>query len=185
LPVSLPDFLSLSRILVLPAVVWLLLSEETVTHNFGYAAVLFVLASLTDLVDGYLARRRSATTVLGAFLDTTADKALVTGGLLGLLAVDRVSVWVCLIIIGRELVVMALRALAAVGQRVMQVSFWGKAKATVQYAAIAAAMLRPGGDMAGLRLDEWLMGVAVVFTVVSGAEYLWGHRDVMRQPEPR
>jgi hypothetical protein len=92
-----------------------------------------------------LARRWGVTTKLGSFLDTTADKLLVTGVLIALVAVDRASPWIALIIIGRELVILGLRGVIAAEGTVMQPSMLGKLKTTIQFLAIALAILRPGG----------------------------------------
>src|SRR4051794_24189050 len=100
------------------------------------AAIVFANAAATGWVDGRLARRWGVTTRLGAFLDTTADKLLVTTALIGLLSVDRVSPWVVLVIVGREFTILGLRAAVASGGRVMETSMFGKWKATVQFAAI-------------------------------------------------
>lgn len=187
--ISLPLRLTYLRIVLVPAVLALILLHDRVPHAFGYAAVVFTLAALTDFFDGFLARRWRITTALGAFLDTTADKLLVTGALLGLLAVDRVSAWVALVIIGRELVVMALRGLAAVDQVVVMPSVWGKLKANVQYVAIVMALLRTPAPAGPLYPDEWAMIAAAVVTVISGAEYairIWpqpaGTRDRLSEP---
>lgn len=167
-----PDALSVFRIVMVPIIMALVLADGDLSHNYGIALALFVVTAFTDLFDGYIARRREATTILGAFLDTTADKMLVAGTLLALLAVDRVSAWVAFIIIGRELVVMALRALAGTAGTTVPPSGWGKAKAITQFVAIGFAILRPSVEVGPLLIDEWLMLAAAVITVISGLEYL-------------
>ena len=114
----------------------LTLGEGAESRHLVAACVLFSLAAITDFFDGYLARRWNLTSTLGAFLDTTADKLLVTGSLLALVAIDRVSVWAALIIVMREFVVMALRGLVALGGGMVRPSQWGKIKATAQFVAI-------------------------------------------------
>ena len=176
----LPDLLSLARIVAVPAIMVLVLTDG-LAHNFGLAAALFTVTALTDYADGYLARRRGATTVLGAFLDSTADKLLVSGALLALLAVDRVSVCVVFIIIGREVTIMALRGLVAVeNSGLVKPSIWGKLKANLQFIAIGLAMLRLPEPWGPLYFDEWVMLAAVVVTVYSGAEYMLGFRHALR-----
>lgn len=144
------------------------------------AGVLFVVGALTDLADGYLARRWKQTSVLGAFLDTTADKLLVTGALLALVSIDRVSIWAAIIILMREFVVMALRGLVALDGGLVRPSNWGKIKATSQFIAISMAFFRLGPEIAGLYLDQWAMWVAVVLTIASGWGYLAGFWDHVR-----
>jgi CDP-diacylglycerol--glycerol-3-phosphate 3-phosphatidyltransferase len=136
------------------------------------AAVLFALAAFTDFYDGLLARRYGVTTTLGSFLDTTADKLLVSGVLISLVAVERASPWVAAIIVGRELTILGLRGMVAVEGEVVQPSMLGKTKTLLQFGAILLAILRPGDPLAGAFADEWLMLVAAVATVWSGADYL-------------
>lgn len=155
------------RILLAPAVMALLLEGSDTA-----AAIVFVIAAATDWVDGRLARRWGVTTRLGAFLDTTADKLLVTTALLALVAIDRASPWVALVIVGREFTILGLRAAVASGGRHLETSMLGKWKATVQFAAIALAMLRPDVSFGGAYLDEWAMVAAAIVTAWSGVDYL-------------
>ena len=98
-------------------------------NHLIWAAVLFAVAAFTDFLDGFIARRTHGGTVLGAFLDTTADKILVTGTLLALVSVDLVSIWPAAIIIFREFAVMALRGVVAIRGGLIAPSTWGKIKA--------------------------------------------------------
>jgi CDP-diacylglycerol--glycerol-3-phosphate 3-phosphatidyltransferase len=157
-----------TRILLTPVVMALVLSGDAA----GLAMALFCLAAATDWVDGRLARRWGVTSKLGSFLDTTADKLLVSGVLIALLDVDRVSPWIVALILGREIVLMALRGLVASEGEVMAPSTLGKLKTSIQFIAIALAILRPGDPLGGLFIDEWAMLAAAVVTVWSGADYL-------------
>jgi CDP-diacylglycerol--glycerol-3-phosphate 3-phosphatidyltransferase len=136
------------------------------------AAALFCVAAATDWFDGRLARRWHVTSKLGSFLDTTADKLLVSGVLIALLAEDRASPWIVAIIVGRELVLMGLRGVIASEGAVMAPSGLGKAKTSVQFVAITLAVLRPGDPISGYYLDQWAMVVAAAITVWSAADYL-------------
>jgi CDP-diacylglycerol--glycerol-3-phosphate 3-phosphatidyltransferase len=161
------------RIVLTPVVMALLMADGSAPGRTSTVAlVLFCIAAATDFLDGYLARRWGLTTKLGSFLDTTADKLLVTGALVALVAVERASPWIAVIIIGRELVILGLRGVVAAEGIVMQPSFLGKLKTTIQFAAIALAIVRPGDPIAGLYLDEWVMIVAAVITVWSAVDYL-------------
>lgn len=162
------------RIIVSPAIMALLLS-----HDYTAAAIVFLVAAVTDWFDGRLARRWGVTTTLGAFLDTTADKLLVSTALIGLVAVHRASPWVALVIIGREFTILGLRAAVASGGRNFETSMLGKWKATVQFVAIALAMLRPDVVIAGAFLDQWLMVVAAAVTAWSGIDYLTRFRRAL------
>jgi CDP-diacylglycerol---glycerol-3-phosphate 3-phosphatidyltransferase len=159
------------RIVLTPVVMWLVVEGEGEPSEL-IAAALFCVAAATDWVDGRLARRWGVTSKLGSFLDTTADKLLVSGVLIALLAAGRVSTWIVAVIIGRELVIMGLRGMIASEGEVMTPSMLGKLKTSVQFLAITLAILRPGEPIAGLYLDEWVMLAAAVITVVSAIDYL-------------
>ena len=159
------------RIVLTPVVMWLVVEGEGESSDL-IAAALFCVAAATDWVDGRLARRWGVTSKLGSFLDTTADKLLVSGVLIALLAAGRVSTWIVAVIIGRELVIMGLRGVIASEGEVMAPSMLGKLKTSVQFLAITLAILRPGEPIAGLYLDEWVMLAAAVITVVSAIDYL-------------
>jgi CDP-diacylglycerol--glycerol-3-phosphate 3-phosphatidyltransferase len=157
-----------TRIVLTPVVMWLVIAGDSDV----LATALFCAAAATDWVDGRLARRWGVTSKLGSFLDTTADKLLVCGALIALLDVDRVSPWIVALILGREIVLMALRGLIASQGEVMAPSMLGKLKASIQFVAIALAILRPGDPIGGLFVDEWAMLAAAVVTAWSGADYL-------------
>jgi CDP-diacylglycerol---glycerol-3-phosphate 3-phosphatidyltransferase len=168
------------RIVLTPIVVGLVLLDGSHPETAAdVAAGLFCVAAATDWIDGRLARRWGVTTTLGSFLDTTADKLLVTGGLVALVAVERASPWIALIIIGRELIIMGLRGLIAAEGTVMKPSPLGKLKTTVQFLAIAVAIVRPWDPIGGVYVDEWLMLAAAVVTVASAVEYLARSSDVL------
>ena len=162
---------SATRILLTPVVMWLVLNEQGNTGELA-ALVLFCVAAATDWIDGRLARRWRVTSKLGSFLDTTADKLLVSGVLVALLAAGRASTWIVALIIGRELVVMGLRGVVASEGEVMAPSMLGKLKTSIQFLAIALAIVRPGDPVGGLYLDEWAMLAAAAITVASAVDYL-------------
>ncbi len=151
--------------------IMMLVRADHIDRYLVWAAVLFAIAAFSDVVDGYLARRSTGGTVLGAFLDTTADKILVTGTLIALVSIDHVSVWPAVIIIFREFVVMALRGVVAHGGGIVAPSTWGKAKAFAQYFAISLAFVRLPVRWGPWYLDQYVMLIAVVVTIAS----LWGY----------
>jgi CDP-diacylglycerol---glycerol-3-phosphate 3-phosphatidyltransferase len=164
-----------TRIVLTPIVMGLVLVGDGGDET-GDAAivggVLFVVAAATDWVDGRLARRWDVTSKLGSFLDTTADKLLVSGVLIALLVAERASPWIVALIIGRELILMGLRGVIASEGEVMAPSMLGKLKTSVQFLAIALAIVRPGEPVGGLFIDEWAMLAAAVITVWSAVDYL-------------
>jgi len=161
------------RIVLTPVIMGLCLAGGSTAETI--AVVLFFVAAGTDWVDGRLARRWGVTTKLGSFLDTTADKLLVTGVLFALVSVDRASPWIAGLIICREIVIMGLRGVIAADGTVMKPSPWGKIKTAVQFLAIALAIVRLGDPIGGLYLDQWAMLAAAVITVASAVDYL--HRS--------
>lgn len=170
--ITIPDMMALTRVLMVPAIIALIRAHDRLDHAYGWAFALFLVAAFTDFLDGYLARRMKSESVLGSFLDTTADKLLVTATLLALVSVSRVSVWAALAIMMREFVVMALRGLVAVSGGLIKPSMWGKIKTTAQFAAIALAFMRLPEPWGILYLDQWVMWVAVILTIGSGWNYL-------------
>ncbi|MCB1246775.1 MAG: CDP-diacylglycerol--glycerol-3-phosphate 3-phosphatidyltransferase [Acidimicrobiia bacterium] len=177
---SIPNLLAVVRIILTPIAMVLIAWSVGDTPMTVTAAVVFAVAALTDFADGYLARRWKITTTLGAFLDTIADKILLTGALLALVYIGTTSMWAAFIMIGREIAVMGLRSVAALDKsEIVPPSIWGKSKAAVQFVAITVAILRPDIVIGPLRLDEWLMWVAVIVTLLSGWEYFSRFRSVL------
>jgi CDP-diacylglycerol--glycerol-3-phosphate 3-phosphatidyltransferase len=170
-PLNVPNLLALARVLLTPVVMAFVLLSEQIDHAFGIALAIFIPTALTDFADGYLARRWKLTTVFGAFLDSVADKVLVVGSLLVLIEVGRAWSWVAFIIICREIAVMGLRAVAALEKATVPPSFWGKSKTTFQFVAIGFAMIRAESELGPFFLDEWLMLLALIATVLSGWDY--------------
>jgi CDP-diacylglycerol--glycerol-3-phosphate 3-phosphatidyltransferase len=170
------------RMALVPVVMALVLVGDRVANAYVWAAALFVVAAGTDFADGYLARRWAVTTALGSFLDTTADKLLVSGSLVALVAVQRASAWVAAIIIGRELVILGLRGVVASDGSMMAPSFWGKLKANVQFVGIALAMVRIPVHAGPLLVDEWVMLAAAGITIASAWDYLAQWAGVLSSP---
>jgi CDP-diacylglycerol---glycerol-3-phosphate 3-phosphatidyltransferase len=171
-PRSLLSGLTYTRIVAVPAVMALILLGPDRKAAYTAAAVVFAVAAMTDFADGYVARRWAVATRLGSFLDTTADKLLVSGALIALVDVDRASPWIAAIIIGRELLILGLRGVVAAEGMVFPPSIWGKLKTNVQFVAIFLAILHLGKPVGPLRVDEWVMVAAAAITVLSAVEYV-------------
>jgi CDP-diacylglycerol--glycerol-3-phosphate 3-phosphatidyltransferase len=182
---SIPDGLAYLRIALVPVILALILPTDGIDHAFGFAAVVMAVASFTDFLDGYLARRWSITTTLGGFLDSIADKLLVAGALFGLVEVGRAWAWAAFVIVGREIAVAGLRSVAAMDGVVVPPSWWGKAKANVQFLAVFMALLRTPDTYGGLYPDQWAMIAAVVVTVMSGYGYFARFARVLRSDRAR
>ena len=159
------------RVALTPVVMLLVLRSGD--RDDAAAAALFAVAAVTDFVDGRLARRWKRTTQLGAFLDTTADKVLVSGVLIALVSVGRASAWVSFIIIAREIVVFGLKGVASAAEgSVVAPSMLGKAKTNLQFLAIFVAIVHPDVVLWGHAVDAWLMWAAAILTVWSGIDYV-------------
>jgi CDP-diacylglycerol---glycerol-3-phosphate 3-phosphatidyltransferase len=161
------------RVLLTPVVMALVLAGPDDPGAFTVAAWIFAVAAATDFLDGRLARRWKQTSVFGNFLDTTADKLLVAGVLVALVEVGRASPWVAAIIIARELLMMGLRgAVTATDGTVVTPSFLGKAKASVQFAAIFVAILRPEVTVGPFFVPDLALWIAATITIWSAVDYL-------------
>jgi CDP-diacylglycerol--glycerol-3-phosphate 3-phosphatidyltransferase len=171
--VNLPNLLTLSRILLIPVFV-VLFWTPTPGRSLA-AAVVFVIAAVTDLLDGYLARRRSQVTKLGRLLDPIADKLLVLSGLILLVQLQRVAAVVAILIIAREVAVTGVRAIAASQGIVLSAETIGKYKMVAQVVAIVLLILEDGIVPAAWNLH--LVGTVVLYAalalaLVSGGRYL-------------
>jgi CDP-diacylglycerol--glycerol-3-phosphate 3-phosphatidyltransferase len=178
-PLNLPNVLTVLRIMLVPALVVALLGNTRAGDVL--AAVVFALASLTDFVDGYLARAREQITTFGKLMDPLADKLLIIAALISLVSLDRLAAWVAMVIITRELAVTVLRLGATQAGVVMAASPFGKAKTCLQIAAILAIIAVPGQPL-------WvsaLLYTTVLVTVLSGLDYCFGLRRRMRQVQSR
>ncbi|HZD37489.1 MAG TPA: CDP-diacylglycerol--glycerol-3-phosphate 3-phosphatidyltransferase [Actinomycetes bacterium] len=172
--------ITLVRIVLVPVLVALILAEGDLRRAPALAAAVFLVASFTDFVDGYLARRWQQVTSLGNFLDTTADKLLVIGALVALEATGVVNVWVVLVVVAREVVVLGLRAVAASSSVVISASIWGKLKFNAQVVGITLAILHPDVMIGSLRLDQWAMAVVAVVSALSAVDYFARFGDLVK-----
>jgi CDP-diacylglycerol--glycerol-3-phosphate 3-phosphatidyltransferase len=173
-PLNLPNTLTLLRILVVPVMVVALL-DETPDGDL-LAGVVFVIAAMTDGIDGWIARRRDDVTTFGKLMDPIADKLLIVAALISLVSLDRLDAWVAMVIIAREIAVTGLRAVAAERGVVVAANRLGKLKTAVQAAAIIALI---ASHPAPLGVDL-LVYAAVAITVASGASYFVGVRRQLR-----
>ncbi|MEJ2110453.1 MAG: CDP-diacylglycerol--glycerol-3-phosphate 3-phosphatidyltransferase [Acidobacteriota bacterium] len=157
---NLPNSLTLARIFLVPIVVAVLLTKEMAYWTF-WGASLFLVTALTDLLDGYLARRRKQVTTLGRLLDPIADKLLISSALISLVQLGMVKAWMVVIIIGREFAVSGLRSIAAHEGFSIHVSRLGKGKMVSQVAAVVGIIL-------GQHYGGWVQVTAkyLLYTVV-------------------
>ena len=177
---NLPNVLTLLRILLVPVLVVALL--DGTSNGYLLAAIVFALASVTDAMDGYLARRSNSITTFGKLMDPIADKLLIIAALVALVSQGRIPGWIAMVIIARELTVTVTRMQATQHGVVIAANWWGKAKTIVQVAAIFCVIAF--GDPTPAWVDGLLYG-AVAITIVSGIDYFFGLRRVLREAEAR
>jgi CDP-diacylglycerol---glycerol-3-phosphate 3-phosphatidyltransferase len=175
-PLTAPNVLTVLRIMLVPVLVVALLGNTP--SGDVLAAVVFALASLTDFVDGYLARAQQSVTTFGKLMDPLADKLLIIAALISLVSLHRLAAWVAMVIIARELAVTMLRLGATREGLVIPASMFGKIKTCLQIAAILAVITVHGKPL-------WVMGLlyfTVLITVLSGLDYFFGiRRQLARQ----
>ena len=156
----------------MPVLIAALLSEFS---SDALAAGVFVVASFTDALDGWLARRNRSESNFGKLMDPLADKLLVTSALVSLVALDRLQAWVAMVIIAREFAVTGLRQMAMEQGHVLAANAWGKVKTVLQIAMVLALITVDGSPM---WLDA-LVYLTVAVTVYSGADYFFGFRALL------
>ena len=168
---NLPISLTLLRIFFVPIVVVLLLTKG---GNMDLWAVgVFLLAAVTDLLDGYLARKRGQITTLGILLDPIADKLLTSAAFISLTELHLVPAWMVVIIVGREFAVSGLRSIASAEGYVLEPSELGKTKMVVQVVAITVIILEGRRFPALHPLGDILLWTVVLFAVASAVQYFW------------
>ncbi|HEX4214016.1 MAG TPA: CDP-diacylglycerol--glycerol-3-phosphate 3-phosphatidyltransferase [Candidatus Dormibacteraeota bacterium] len=171
---NLPNALTLSRVVAIPILMVLLL--VAFPHHDQIAAAVFLIASATDLIDGNLARASGTVTEMGKFLDPLADKLFVLSVLIALVQIGLLPAWVVVIIFSRELLITVLRSLRA-DRGVVAATPFGKTKTVLQIIAVTLLILSPPYPV--LHIPALVaIGVALVFTVASGLDYLWRFRDI-------
>ena len=169
-PLNLPNVLTVLRILLVPVLIVALLDETP--NGDLLAAGVFAVASLTDAIDGYLARTRQWVTTFGKLMDPIADKLLIIAALIALVSLHRVAAWVAMVVIAREFAVTGLRMAATSQGVVISAGTFGKAK-TIMQVAMVFALITVGGTPAWL--DAFVYATVAV-TVLSGADYFFGLR---------
>lgn len=175
---NLPNLLTLSRIFLVPLLVAVLLRKSAVELDTGWvvltreaiALAIFLAAALTDLLDGYLARRRRQVTTFGKLLDPIADKVLVSAALISLVELDRVAAWMVVLIVSREFAVSVLRNVALSEGVVIVASEFGKAKMVSQVAAVSLLLLAPHSAIVE-QIGYVVLWLALLLTVWSMVDY--------------
>ena len=175
---NLPNKLTILRIIMVPFFVFFLLTD-LVEGSKWIALVLFIIASLTDLLDGKIARKYNLVTNFGKFMDPLADKLLVCSAMICLIEMDKLPSWVVIIIISREFIISGFRLVAADSGIVIAASYWGKFKTVFQMAMIIVLIADLGGVFDTISLI--LVSVALALTVISLIDYVVKNKQVLTQ----
>jgi CDP-diacylglycerol---glycerol-3-phosphate 3-phosphatidyltransferase len=174
---TVPNLLTVFRILLVPVLVAALLSG--LDSGDLLAAIVFVVASVTDALDGWMARRNREETTFGKLMDPLADKLLVTAALVSLVSLDRLATWVAMVIIAREFAVTGLRQLAMEHGEVIPASQFGKVKTVTQIAMVLVLIAVDGKPL----WVDLLVYATVVVTVLSAVDYFFNFRALIRRRE--
>lgn len=185
---NLPNKLTLARVCMIPFFV-LFIEMTQIPFNYLIAFVVFAVASLTDLLDGHIARKNNMVTDFGKFMDPLADKILVTAALIYFVHLEMAPAWLVLLILAREFLVTSLRLIASSKGIVIAADKWGKYKTAttmvwICYALVLMQFIQQVAD-AGFIFLVWLhyllMTASLMFTVISGANYIWKNRELINQ----
>lgn len=173
---NLPNKLTIFRVILIPFFIVFLLVPIT-PYDKWIALAIFIAASLTDLLDGAIARKYNLVTNFGKFMDPLADKLLVCSALICLIELDRIPSWMVIVIIAREFVISGFRLVASDNGVVIAASYWGKFKTTFQMTAVCLMI-------ANIEAIAWITNIviwiAVILTVVSLIDYLLKNKDIMK-----
>ena len=174
---NLPNKLTILRVIMIPFFVVFLLADITGSADKWIALVIFCVASLTDMLDGKIARKQNLVTNFGKFMDPLADKLLVCTALICLTAMDRLNVVVTLIIIAREFIISGFRLVASDNGIVIAANYWGKFKTVSQMALIIVKIMDLGGIFSGL--EGVLEIISVALTLISLMDYIMKNKEVL------
>lgn len=167
----LPNLMTLSRIFVVPFIIWCLMIPSV--YGGFIAAAIFILASITDYLDGMLARKYQVVSVVGELMDPVADKILVSSTLIMLIPSERLGPVMVILLLARDTLISGLRSIAAVERKVIAAGTVGKWKTAIQMGAIPAVLIRePILGIPFYELGYWVLWLSVGLSLVSGAQYI-------------
>jgi CDP-diacylglycerol--glycerol-3-phosphate 3-phosphatidyltransferase len=174
---NLPNKLTIFRVILIPFFVFFLLSNAAGDMSKWIALAIFIIASLTDMLDGKIARKYNLITDFGKFMDPLADKMLVCSAMIALVGLQKIPSWIVIIIISREFIISGFRLIAADKGVVIAASYWGKFKTVFQMAMVILMI----ADLPALSiLTQIVMWVALALTVVSLIDYLVKNKGVLK-----
>ena len=177
---NLPNKLTIFRVILIPFfVVFLLLDPENQMYRY-IADAIFIVASLTDMLDGKIARKYNLVTNFGKFMDPLADKLLVCSAMICLIATSQLAAWIVIVIIAREFIISGFRLVASDNGIVIAASYWGKFKTVFQMAMTIVLILNIDHPIM-LLLGQILTYIALALTVISLIDYVWKNKSVLKE----
>ena len=177
---NLPNKLTTFRVILIPFFVFFMLAPNMTGINHYIAAAIFIVASLTDLLDGKIARKYNLVTNFGKFMDPLADKLLVCSAMICLIQTGQLAAWIVVIIIAREFIISGFRLIASDNGVVIAASYWGKFKTTFQMLMVIVLILNVQMPFFQI-LGKILTYAALILTVVSLSDYIVKNKDVLKE----
>lgn len=175
---NIPNYLTTLRVILIPFFVFFMVTDYAGAASKWISLAIFIIASLTDFLDGYLARKHNLVSDFGKFMDPLADKMLVSSAMICLTEQGRLAAWIVIIIISREFIISGFRLIAADNGVVIAASYWGKFKTNFQMFMIIL-LIADLGTPAAVMIENILIVIATVLTVVSLVDYLVKNKQVL------
>ncbi len=176
---NLANKITIFRVIMIPFFMFFLLSD--IQNGQMIATGIFIIAALTDSLDGHIARSRNQITTLGKFMDPLADKLLVSAALISMIELGMVKSWMVVVIIAREFAITGLRVIAASEGITIAANWLGKIKTITQLVAVILLLLNNYPfRLINIPMDQIMLHIAVIFTIISGIDYLYGNKQVFK-----
>ena len=176
---NLPNKLTTFRVILIPFFVFFMLAPDMTGINNYIAVAIFIVASLTDLLDGKIARKYNLVTNFGKFMDPLADKLLVCSAMICLIQTGQLAAWIVVIIIAREFIISGFRLIASDNGVVIAASYWGKVKTFVQMAMSIFLVFHFQAEVFRI-IESILIYASVILTIISLVDYIYKNRGVMK-----
>ena len=176
---NLPNKLTLFRVILIPFFVFFLLAPYFEGYGNYIAVAILIVASITDFLDGKIARKYHLVTNFGKFMDPLADKLLVSSALICLVALNKIPAWIVIVIIAREFIISGFRLVAADNGVVIAASYWGKFKTAFQMVTVIVLILNIPGKVFAV-IGTVLIYISLVLTVISLIDYIAKNKDVLK-----
>ena len=174
---NLPNKLTIFRVILIPFFVFFMLAPYFPDNGKYIAVAIFIIASLTDMLDGKIARKYNLVTNFGKFMDPLADKLLVCSAMICLVEMNRLAAWMVIVIISREFIISGFRLIASDNGVVIAASYWGKFKTTFQMLMIILLILDLGGVFT--TIEAVVTWIALILTVISLVDYLAKNKGIL------